>query len=136
MTHNSNDAVRLEKGIQALQELECEQRYGLGASCKDIMDNIVKSLTACVVGKPGRVGHGVLDYRIDLGRKVEVFGREFVDHRVNLNHCGIDAMSNQGTRCGANAEAAVTRSAATLTKTRQLGVTYITSAFASLSGTF
>jgi hypothetical protein len=131
-TYDGNHAVWLEQGVEVLQEFEGEQRDGLGASSKDVVDDVVEALFGLVGGQALCVGHCVLDHGGVVARELEVLGGELVDNRVKLHHGSVDAVGYQGCGGGANAEAAWTCQHV-FSGCCPGGGSYITRALASLS---
>ena len=97
--------------MEVLQKLESKERDGLGATGKDIVDYVVVAGFALVCGHARGVGDGVFDDGGVVGRELEVLGSKLVNHRVELDYSGIDAVSHKGGWRGADTEATGDRSA-------------------------
>lgn len=72
MTYNSDYSIRLQQGVQVLQELQGEQIDGLGTTCEDIMHDVIVS-DVCMVGLMFSVRDSVLNHSCVVGWQLEVF---------------------------------------------------------------
>ena len=132
-TYNGNHAVWLEQGVEVLQELEGEERDGLGASRKDVVDDIVKAGFGLVGGEARGVGNRILDNGRVVAGELEVLGGELVNDWVEFHHRGVDAVGHKSCRRGANSQSAAGCQQCSHKKAAFIRAAYITSAFASSS---
>jgi hypothetical protein len=102
--YDSNHAVRLEQGVEVLQELEGEEGDRLGAASKDIVNDVVIAGFALVRGHPRGVGSRVFNDGGVVARELEVLGGKLVNHRVEFDHSRVNAVGHKGSRRGANTE--------------------------------
>ena len=103
--YDGNHAVIFQKGVQTLQELDGEKIDGLRAAGEDVMHNVV------VLGGRGFLGATDEDRRIFnggnvVGRKVKVFQSELVHDGVDLHDGGFDAVRDERSGSGTDAETA------------------------------
>ncbi len=91
-TYDGDHAVWLEEGVKVLQELDSEERDGLGASRKDVVDDVVEAGFCLVGGEARSIGDGVLDDGRVVAGELEVLGGELMDDWVELHHRGVDAV--------------------------------------------
>lgn len=105
LSYNGDHAVGLEKSMEVLQELQSEQGHRLSPTRKDVVDYVVK-LAICLVDKLVGISDGISnDWRV-VGRQLEVRGRELMHNRVDLDHCGVNAVCDEGGRRRSNTKAA------------------------------
>lgn len=136
-TYYSDDAVGLQERLEVLEELEREQRYGLGAAGEHVVDYVVE-LVGRLVNQVCRVSDRVRDDGRVVGRELEVFSGELVHDGVDLDHRRVYAVCHEGCRCGTDAEPAgfvKVNYRCAKENQRRVGSAHITRALASLSGT-
>jgi hypothetical protein len=104
-TYNGNDAVVLKKGVEAADELVCEEFDWLGAAGEDVVDDVVVLHRALGLGVVNE-GARVFDDGGVVGWEAEVLAGELVHHRVDFDDGGVDAVADEGTGRGTNSEAA------------------------------
>ena len=105
-TYNGNHAVWLEQGVEVLQELEGEERDGLGAPRKDVVDDVVEAGFGLVSGETRGVGNCVLDNGRVVAGELEVFRGELVNDWIEFHHRSVDAVGHKSRWRGANSQSA------------------------------
>lgn len=105
-TYDGNDTVVFQEGVQTLQELDGEEVDGLCAAGEDVMHDIIVLRGRGFLGAAHEDG-GVLDGGDVVGWKIEVLQGVFVHDRVDFHDGGFDAVRDERSRSGADAETAV-----------------------------
>lgn len=93
--YDCDDSVSFEQVVQSGEEFLRKERGGLGASCEDVMDNIIESVLCLVFSAFFDERDRVLYHSGVICGKVEITGSVPVHNRVDLYNRGLDTMSNQ-----------------------------------------